>query len=55
MSRDVISFEVDEDIVFLFVPPSKEQHIDFVDDIVDELGVLATASPEHKKRCIKEN
>ena len=55
MARDVISLKVDEDMIFLFIPPPQEEQADFIDDIIDDLSVLADTELKLKLKYIKEN
>lgn len=55
MAQGVVSIKLDEDIVFLFVPPEQDKFNEFVEEIIEDTLLLAEVSPAHKQRCIKEN
>lgn len=52
---NVVSIKLDEDIVFLFVPPEQEKLNEFIEEVIEDTLLLAEATPAHKQRCIKEN
>ena len=52
---DIIHIELDEDLVFLFVPPKHEKLKDLIENVITDTLLLSEVSLKHKQRCIKEN
>ena len=55
MAQSVVAIKLDEDIVFLFVPPEREKFNEFLEEIIEDTLLLVEVSTAHKQRCIKEN
>ena len=55
MDAEILRFELNEETVFLFIPPSVEKQVDLLDDILDDITSLIRMSPSQLQASIKNN